>query len=121
MGKVSNDPYRPIYHPIAPHGWMNDPNGLIYDKGWYHLFYQWNPYGSTWGNIHWGHMRTKDFASWEHLSTALAPEENYEKDGCFSGSAVMHGDTMVWLIQPMYLSLVNTPIMKGLWLCNCKL
>lgn len=94
-GKVSNDPYRPIYHPIAPHGWMNDPNGLIYDKGWYHLFYQWNPYGSTWGNIHWGHMRTKDFASWEHLSTALAPEENYEKDGCFSGSAVMHGDTMV--------------------------
>jgi len=112
-GKASNDPYRPVYHPIAPHGWMNDPNGLIYDKGWYHLFYQWNPYGASWGNIHWGHMRTKDFATWEHLSTALAPEEDYEKDGCFSGSAVMQGDTMVLAYTANVFKSGNHPHNEG--------
>lgn len=87
-GSCDQDPYRPLYHPIAPHGWLNDPNGLIYKEGWYHVFYQWNPYGSEWGNMHWGHMRSKDLHRWEHLSTALAPVEAFERDGCFSGSAI---------------------------------
>jgi len=91
------DPYRPRYHPIAPHGWMNDPNGLIYLDGWYHVFYQWNPYGPTWGTIHWGHMKTKDFQTWEHIDTAIAIEHEYEKDGCFSGSAVVENG-MLYLI-----------------------
>ena len=75
---------------------MNDPNGLLFKDGWYHVFYQWNPYGSKWDNIHWGHMRSRDFHSWEHLSTALAPTESYEKDGCFSGSAI-EKDGMMYL------------------------
>jgi len=87
-GENSEDPYRPVYHPIAPHGWMNDPNGLIYKNGYYHVFYQWNPYASVWGNMHWGHMRSRNLHDWEHLPVALATEEIYEKDGCFSGSAI---------------------------------
>jgi len=94
FGNCADDPYRPVYHPIAPHGWMNDPNGLIYIDGWYHVFYQWNPYGSEWGNMHWGHMRSRNLHEWEHLPTALVPEKNYEPDGCFSGSAVWHQEKL---------------------------
>ncbi len=89
------DPYRPGYHPIAPHGWINDPNGLVFADGWYHVFYQWNPYGNTWGNMHWGHMRSRDLHQWEHLPVALAPDQAYDRDGCFSGSAVNHGGDLV--------------------------
>lgn len=112
-GQANGDPYRPVYHPIAPHGWMNDPNGLIYDKGWYHVFYQWNPYGSGWGNIHWGHMRTKDFASWQHMSTALAPEKSYEKDGCFSGSAVADKGELVLVYTANVFKDGNHPYNDG--------
>ena len=89
------DPFRPVYHPIAPHGWLNDPNGLIYFEGWYHVFYQWNPYGNNWGNMHWGHMRSQNLHDWEHLPVALAPEAFYERDGCFSGSALAINEEMV--------------------------
>lgn len=97
-GKNVNDPYRPVYHPIAPHGWMNDPNGLIYYDGWYHVFYQWNPYDSKWGNIHWGHMRTKDFNNWIHMSCVLSPDQEYDRDGCFSGSAVIDNNNKLHLV-----------------------
>jgi len=69
---------------------MNDPNGLIYYNETYHLFYQHNPYSPEWGNIHWGHMRSRDLIHWEHLPIALAPSEAYDRDGCFSGCAVEH-------------------------------
>ncbi|UQF37538.1 glycoside hydrolase family 32 protein [Vagococcus lutrae] len=80
--------YRPKYHLTPPVGWMNDPNGFVYFKGEYHLFYQHYPYQSVWGPMHWGHAKSKDLIHWEHLPVALAPEENYEIDGCFSGSAI---------------------------------
>lgn len=82
------DTFRLHYHLMPPAHWMNDPNGLVYFQGYYHVFYQHHPYGPQWGPMHWGHARTKDFITWEHLPMALAPSEDYDVGGCFSGSAV---------------------------------
>ena len=81
------DTYRLHYHFSPQAYWMNDPNGLVYYDGWYHVFYQHHPYSPDWGSMHWGHARTRDFINWEHLPIALAPSEPYDADGCFSGSA----------------------------------
>ncbi|MHC5227218.1 glycoside hydrolase family 32 protein [Enterococcus sp. LJL99] len=83
-----NELYRHHYHLMAPIGWINDPNGFVYFKGEYHLFYQFYPYDSVWGPMHWGHAKSKDLVQWEDLPVALAPTEEYEADGCFSGSAI---------------------------------
>ncbi len=80
--------------PAARAGWINDPNGLVWFDGWYHAFYQHHPYSNQWGPMHWGHARSKDLVQWEHLPVALAPEGPEDKDGCFSGSAVVDGDTL---------------------------
>lgn len=80
----------PSFHISAPIGWLNDPNGFSEYKGEYHLFYQYNPYANVWGPMHWGHSKTKDFIKWEHMPIAIAPDEEYDMQGCFSGSAVEH-------------------------------
>jgi len=85
---VPNDPHRLNYHFMGPASWINDPNGLIYFKGEYHLFYQLHPYSAKNGSKHWGHAKSKDLVYWEHLPIALAPIEDYERHGCFSGTAV---------------------------------
>lgn len=77
------DTFRLHYHLMPPAHWMNDPNGLVYFQGYYHVFYQHHPYGPQWGPMHWGHARTKDFITWEHLPMALAPSEDYDAGGCF--------------------------------------
>lgn len=87
-GHTVNPLYRHSYHVMPPIGWMNDPNGFIYYQGEYHLFYQFHPYDSKWGPMHWGHVKTKDLVHWEELPVALAPDEAFDKDGCFSGSAI---------------------------------
>lgn len=84
----------PHYHLAARAGWMNDPNGLVWFDGWYHAFYQHHPYSTQWGPMHWGHARSQDLVHWEHLPVAIAPEGPEDKDGCFSGSAVVDGDTL---------------------------
>ena len=84
----------PRYHLAARAGWMNDPNGLAWFDGWYHAFYQHHPYSTKWGPMHWGHARSQDLVHWEPLPVALAPEGPEDKDGCFSGSAVVDGDTL---------------------------
>lgn len=78
----------PKFHVTGGIGWINDPNGFAPYRGEYHLFYQYHPYDIQWGPMHWGHVKTKDFIKWERLPAAMAPDTDYDKDGCFSGSAV---------------------------------
>lgn len=78
---------RPVYHLTAKCGWLNDPNGFSYYNGKYHMFYQYHPYSSQWGPMHWGHAVSEDLLSWDYLPCALAPDMHYDKDGVFSGSA----------------------------------
>lgn len=92
-----NQQFKPDIHFSAPIGWINDPNGFVYFRGEYHLFYQYYPYDSVWGPMHWGHAKTVDFVHWEHLPVALAPDMPYDKDGCFSGSAIVKDDVL-WLM-----------------------
>ena len=79
---------RPVVHLGSRIGWMNDPNGFSLYKGRYHLFYQYHPFSSVWGPMHWGHAVSDDLVHWEHLPAALAPDSPYDSSGCFSGSAV---------------------------------
>lgn len=83
---------RPAFHLSTRTGWMNDPNGFSWYQGRYHLFYQYYPYESKWGPMHWGHAVSEDLLRWEYLPAALAPDELYDMDGCFSGSAVELSD-----------------------------
>lgn len=71
--------------------WMNDPNGPIYWQGWYHVSYQFNPYGEQWGNMHWGHARSRDLVNWEHLPIAIPPSRGKGEDHVFSGSTFLDG------------------------------
>ncbi|ENN73718.1 hypothetical protein HUJ04_009544 [Dendroctonus ponderosae] len=84
----------PKYHIAPQHGWMNDPNGLIYFQGFYHVFWQYNPAAPQWGLMHWGHARSPDLLTWEHLPIALAPSLPGDIDGAFSGSAVLLNETL---------------------------
>ena len=79
---------QPAFHVTGGIGWINDPNGFAPFKGEYHLFFQYYPYDTKWGPMHWGHVKTRDFVKWERLPAALAPDTAYDKGGCFSGSAI---------------------------------
>lgn len=82
--------YRPRFHACVPVGWANDPNGLIFFGGEAHLFCQYNPYHPYWESMHWGHFVSRDLIRWEFLPVALAPDQNYDCGGCFSGTALEH-------------------------------
>lgn len=81
-------------HLHAPKNWINDPNGFIYYKGNYHLFYQYFPYDCIWGTMHWNHATSKDLSHWQQHGIALFPTKEYDQNGCFSGSAIEIDDQM---------------------------
>ena len=92
--KIAKD-NRPVYHFSNPVGWMNDPNGFSDYKGEHHLFFQYYPYATHWDSMHWGHAKSTDFIKWEYLPAALAPEQEYDSFGVFSGSAIEDGEKQI--------------------------
>ncbi len=81
--------FRPLFHHTPEYGWMNDPNGMFYKDGVWHLYYQYNPYGSKWQNMSWGHSTSSDLVNWEHKPVALRPDG---LGSIFSGSCVVDTD-----------------------------
>lgn len=92
----------PAFHISAEVGWINDPNGLIYYNGRYHAFYQHHPYDTKWGPMHWGHVVSDDLTNWEYLPIALTPGDPCDKNGCFSGSAIVH-EGKLWLMYTGFI------------------
>ena len=86
---TNTEKYRPMYHHTPQYGWMNDPNGMFYKDGVWHLYYQFNPYGSQWENMTWGHSSSKDLIHWEAQPTAIEPDALGD---IFSGSAIVDKD-----------------------------
>lgn len=99
--EMVNKTYRNKFHLMPPIGWMNDPNGFIFYRGQYHLFYQYYPYDSIWGLMHWGHAVSDDGVNWKDLPVALAPDQDYDKNGCFSGTAYVKDD-ILYLVYTGY-------------------
>ena len=91
---TNREHFRPVYHHTPQYGWMNDPNGMFYDasRGVWHLYYQWNPYGSQWENMTWGHSTSRDLIHWEAQPTAIEADW---LGSIFSGSCVTNGDEVV--------------------------
>lgn len=95
---LSHDPRRPQYHLLPAANWMNDPNGPVYWRGEYHMFYQYNPHAAVWGDMHWGHAISPDMVHWRHRPVALAPTPGGpDAGGCFSGTALVDGDRVAVL------------------------
>ena len=97
MPTTDQDMYRPRYHFTAPSGWINDPNGVGFYQGRYHLFYQYNPDAPKWDRIQWGHASSADLVQWRDEPVALVPTPGDDADGCFSGSfAVVDGQPTLY-------------------------
>jgi beta-fructofuranosidase len=105
---IASDPRRPQFHMLPAANWMNDPNGPIYWNGKYHMFYQYNPDGAFWGNMHWGHAISPDMIHWTHLQIALSPTPGGpDADGCFTGTAVVHNGAAIVLYTGVVSVLEN--------------
>ncbi|MFT8356469.1 MAG: sucrose-6-phosphate hydrolase [Bifidobacterium aquikefiri] len=87
-----NDRWYPLFHIASNGGWINDPNGLCFYKGRWHVYYQLHPFSATWGPMHWGHVSSADMITWRREPIAMAPTLEQEKDGVFSGSAAIDDD-----------------------------
>ena len=91
---LAADPRRPQFHLLPARNWMNDPNGPIFWKGHYHMFFQYNPHAAVWGDMHWDHAISPDMIHWKHLPVALAPTPGGpDSEGCFTGTCVLHNGT----------------------------
>ena len=101
---------RPAFHLSARTGWMNDPNGFSFYDGCYHMFYQYHPYDSHWGPMHWGHAVSEDLLHWTYLPVVLAPDQPYDRDGCFSGCGIEMPDGRHML---MYTGVIQQNMADG--------
>jgi beta-fructofuranosidase len=91
LSELAKDPRRPQFHLLPARNWMNDPNGPIFWKGKYHMFFQYNPHAAVWGDMHWNHAVSPDMIHWRHLGIGLAPTaDGPDADGCFTGTAVVN-------------------------------
>lgn len=106
----NRETYRPVYHHTPMYGWMNDPNGMFYKDGVYHLYFQYNPYGSMWGNMTWGHSTSTDLTHWTYEGTAIVPDA---WGAIFSGSCVVDKDNTAGFgkgaVVAFYTSAKSTP------------
>lgn len=93
---------QPAFHVTGKTGWINDPNGLIYYNGQYHAFFQHYPHDTKWGPMHWGHVVSDDLTNWTYLPNALTPGDDCDKNGCFSGSAIVHNQKL-WLMYTGFI------------------
>ena len=98
---------RQTLHLKAPDNWINDPNGFIYYKGYYHLFYQYFPYEPRWGTMHWGHAVSRDLVTWEHKGLALYPTTRADQNGRFSGSAIEEDGKLYLVYTGVRYEVVN--------------
>ena len=107
---TNKEKFRPVYHHTPAYGWMNDPNGMFYKDGVYHLYFQWNPYSSVWGNMHWGHSTSTDLMHWKFEGCAIVPDA---WGAIFSGSCVVdHENTAGFgkeAVVAFYTSAKSTP------------
>ena len=107
---ANKESFRPVYHHTPAYGWMNDPNGMFYKNGVYHLYFQYNPYGSVWGNMHWGHSTSTDLMHWKFEGCAIVPDA---WGAIFSGSCVVdHENTAGFgkeAVVAFYTSAKSTP------------
>jgi len=92
---AQSDPHRPVYHFLSEARWINDPIGVFFADGWYHVFYQHNPYGNEWGHMHWGHARARDNVIWERLPVAVWPSTDKGEDHCYLDSAFVEENRVV--------------------------
>lgn len=103
---LAADPRRPQFHLLPAADWMNDPNGPIYWHGKYHMFYQYNPNGAYWGDMHWAHATSPDMVHWTHLPVALSPTPGGpDAGGCFTGTTVVDAG----MVTAIYTGVVSTP------------
>lgn len=107
---ANKESFRPVYHHTPAYGWMNDPNGMFYKDGVYHLYFQYNPYGSVWSNMHWGHSTSTDLMHWKFEGCAIVPDA---WGAIFSGSCVVdHENTAGFgkeAVVAFYTSAKSTP------------
>ena len=107
---TNREKFRPLYHHTPAYGWMNDPNGMFYLDGTWHLYFQHNPYGSTWGNMTWGHSTSTDLVHWQYEGTPILPDAH---GTIFSGSCVIDRDNTAGFgagaVVAFYTSAKSTP------------
>ncbi|MDE5942216.1 MAG: GH32 C-terminal domain-containing protein [Muribaculaceae bacterium] len=112
----NREKFRPAYHHTPLYGWMNDPNGMVYKDGEWHLYYQWNPYGSKWQNMTWGHSSSKDLLSWNHHPAAIEPNG---LGAVFSGSCAIDKENTAGFgsdaIVALYTSAATSQVQSMAW------